>query len=109
MLSITPGQEEALRRRQGARFRARAADFLSERYGRDRLPAGLDWLQFVDAGTRLGNRKGIHSELGVLTLCELALVHGFAFHVQAPWAGNILDVSDAEEPAKIALLRDYLR
>ncbi|MDB5856319.1 MAG: hypothetical protein JWQ76_8 [Ramlibacter sp.] len=108
MLSITPGQEEALRRRQAAQFRTRAAEYLSERYGRDRLPPELDWPQFVVAGTRLGNRKGIHSEFGVLTLCELALVHGFAFHVQSPWAADILDASDAQEPEKVERLRDHL-
>jgi hypothetical protein len=108
MLSITPGQSEALRRREGEQFRSRAAEYLREHYDRARLPPGLDWLQFVDAGTRLGNRKAIHSDFGVLTLCELGLVHGIAFHAQAPWAADILDASAADEPEKIERLRDHL-
>jgi hypothetical protein len=43
----------------------------------------------------------------VLTLCELALVHGANFH-SAPWAIEVLDISEADEPEKVARLRDHL-
>lgn len=109
MLGITPGQSAELQRRQAEQFRTRAANYLSEHYARERLPPDLDWPQLVTAATRLGNRKGIHSELGVLTLCELSLVHGFGFHAQSSWAVDILDISDAEEPVKVERLRDHLR
>src|SRR6478735_9919567 len=100
MLGMTPGQSADLQRSQAAHMRDDAARYLSEHYDRELLPPELDWPMFVTAATRLANRKGLHSELGVLTLCELALVHGANFH-SAPWAIEVLDISEADEPEKV--------
>ena len=107
MLGMTPGQSADLLRMQAEHMRDDAARYLSEHYTRDRLPPDFDWAMVVKAATRLANRKGLHSELGVITLCELALVHGFNFH-SAPWAVELLDISDANETEKVARLRDHL-
>ena len=107
MLGVTPGQSADLQRRQAEHMRDDAARYLSEHYKRDLLPPDLDWNMLVTAATRLANRKGLHSELGVITLCELALVHGFNFH-SSPWAVEVLDISDADEADKVARLREHL-
>jgi hypothetical protein len=107
MLGMTPGQSADLHRAQATHMRDDAARYLSEHYARDLLPPDVDWPMFVKAATRLANRKGLHSELGVITLCELALVHGPAFH-SSPWAVEVLDISDADEGEKVARLREHL-
>jgi hypothetical protein len=107
MLGMTPGQSADQQRRLAEHLREDAARYLAEHYPRHLLPPDFDWSMFVTAATRLANRKGLHSELGVLTLCELALVHGANFH-SAPWAIEVLDISEADEPEKVARLRDHL-
>lgn len=107
MLGMTPGQAADLHRRQAEHMRDDAARYLSEHYPRDLLPPEFDWALLVTAATRLANRKGLHSELAVVTLCELALVHGFGFH-GTPWAVDLLDISDADEGEKVAQLREHL-
>lgn len=108
MLTISHGQASDLRAGQRERFKLRTAAYLSERYAPDRLPAHTDWMSVVTGAIRLANQKGLRSELAVVTLCELGLSHGFAFHQEAPWAEYVLDACDAEEAERVARLREYL-
>lgn len=108
MLHFSTAQEATLHRSRTERFVERAAAYLRQAYGDARRPPGATWTEVVQAAIRLAESKRVHSERGVVTLCELATVYGFRFPVERPWAAYILDHSDAGEAERVERLRDYL-
>ena len=108
MLNISAKQWSHLGHQVESDFQKRAIAFLEARHAeacagmRGQLP------HLLDSARRLAQLCALESEIAVITICELVLVHGPAFHRNCAWAHYILKECPADDAERVARLREYL-
>lgn len=109
MVTIRNEQRQAFAAEATHRFEDRAITFLRDKYPQQCSELTRPLEELIRDMTAQGRVVGLRSELGVMVLCQLTLLHGEDFHTREPWARRIIFQEGYDAQTKLKLLLDRLK